>query len=45
MADLLLVPFVPRSFDIWTLEKVGALVGEMQPANPKAEGLCVLKPR
>ena len=34
IADLLLVPFVPRSFDIWTLEKVGALVGEMQPANP-----------
>lgn len=34
-ADLLLVPFVPRSFDLWTLEKVGGLVEEMQPANLK----------
>jgi len=34
VADLLLVPFVPRSFDVWTLEKIGALVAEMQPANP-----------
>ncbi len=32
---MLLVPFVPRSFDIWTLEKVSALVGEMRTANPK----------
>ena len=28
VADMLLVPFVPRSFDVWTLEKVGALVTE-----------------
>ena len=34
VADVLLVPFVPRSFDIWTLEKVGELVGEMRIANP-----------
>lgn len=34
IADVLLVPFVPRSFDIWTLEKVSALVGEMRTANP-----------
>jgi chromosome partitioning protein len=34
VADILLVPFVPRSFDIWTLEKVGALVEEMRAANP-----------
>jgi len=27
VAHILLVPFVPRSFDVWTLEKVGALVG------------------
>lgn len=33
VADVLLVPFVPRSFDIWTLEKVGALVAEMGTAN------------
>lgn len=35
VADVLLVPFVPRSFDVWTLEKVSALVGEMRTANPE----------
>ena len=34
VADILLVPFVPRSFDVWTLEKVGELVAEMRQANP-----------
>jgi len=34
VANFLLVPFVPRSFDVWTLEKVSNLVGEMQIANP-----------
>lgn len=33
VADVLLVPFVPRSFDVWTLEKVANLVMEMQAAN------------
>lgn len=42
VADLLLVPFVPRSFDIWTLEKVGSLVGEMQPANPRLKAYAFL---
>jgi chromosome partitioning protein len=42
IADLLLVPFVPRSFDIWTLEKVGALVGEIQPVNPKLKAYTFL---
>lgn len=35
VADVLLVPFVPRSFDIWTLEKVRNLVEEMRQANPE----------
>ena len=35
VADFLLVPFVPRSFDVWTLEKVSSLVSEMQAANPE----------
>ena len=35
VADVLLVPFVPRSFDLWTLEKVAALVEEMRTANPQ----------
>ena len=37
VADILLVPFVPRSFDVWTLEKVGELVGEMRLANPELQ--------
>jgi chromosome partitioning protein len=42
VSDVLLVPFVPRSFDIWTLEKVGALITEMQPANPKLKAYTFL---
>jgi chromosome partitioning protein len=33
VADMLLVPFVPRSFDVWTLEKVGNLVEEIRTIN------------
>ena len=33
IADVFLVPFVPRSFDVWTLEKVADLVSEMRAAN------------
>jgi chromosome partitioning protein len=33
VADVMLVPFVPRSFDVWTLDKVSALVEEMRAAN------------
>lgn len=35
VANVLLVPFVPRSFDVWTLEKVGALVAEIKTINPE----------
>ena len=35
VADILLVPFIPRSFDVWTLEKVGELVTEMHTINPE----------
>ena len=34
VADILLVPFVPRSFDVWTLEKVAGLVEEIRIVNP-----------
>lgn len=34
VADTLLVPFVPRSFDVWTLEKVALIVEEMKTINP-----------
>lgn len=42
LADLLLIPFVPRSFDVWTIERVAALVAEMQPANPKLKAFTFL---
>ena len=42
VADVLLVPFVPRSFDLWTLERVINLVTEMQPANPKLKAYTFL---
>ena len=35
ISQLLLVPFVPRSFDIWTLNKVAGLVEEMWTVNPE----------
>lgn len=33
IADVLLVPFVPRSFDVWTLEKVARVVDEVHALN------------
>jgi chromosome partitioning protein len=42
ISDLLLIPFAPRSFDIWTLGKVAALVDEMRTANPKLEAYVFL---
>jgi chromosome partitioning protein len=34
VADVLLVPFVPRSFDIWTLDAVINLIQEIRTVNP-----------
>jgi chromosome partitioning protein len=42
VADYLLVPFVPRSFDVWTIEKVSALVDEMMAANPELKALTFI---
>jgi chromosome partitioning protein len=42
VSNLLLVPFVPRSFDVWTIQKVASLVGEMLPANPKLSAYTFL---
>ena len=42
VADLLLIPFVPRSFDVWTLEKVSALVGEMKTINPQLKAYAFI---
>jgi chromosome partitioning protein len=42
VADKLIVPFVPRSFDVWTLEKVARLVDEMRAANPRLQAYVFL---
>lgn len=34
VADVALIPCLPRSFDIWTLEKTADLIRQMLPANP-----------
>src|SRR6185436_6437893 len=34
IADIFLVPFKPRSLDIWTLGDVKSVIAEMRPANP-----------
>jgi chromosome partitioning protein len=42
VSDVLLVPLAPRSFDIWTLNKVAALVDEMRTANPRLKAYVFL---
>ena len=42
VADVLLVPFLPRSFDVWTLEKAATLVDEMRLANPTLQAYAFL---
>lgn len=42
VADVLLVPFVPRSFDVWTLEKVALLVSEIRAVNPNLKAFAFL---
>jgi len=42
VADLVLVPFVPRSFDVWTLGKVAQLVDELRAANPELNAAVFL---
>lgn len=42
IADIYLVPFVPRSFDIWTIEKVSMLVEEMMVINPKLKSFSFI---
>ncbi len=42
VADILLAPFVPRSFDVWTIEKVGKLVEEMRSVNSRLKAYTFL---
>ena len=42
LADVYLVPFNPRSFDVWTLEKVAKLIEEIRTVNPNLKALAFL---
>jgi chromosome partitioning protein len=42
VSDVLLIPFAPRSFDIWTVDKVATLIEEMRAVNPKVKALAFL---
>src|SRR6266446_7732934 len=42
VSDVLVIPFAPRSFDIWTVNKVADLVEEMRTVNPKLKALAFL---
>lgn len=42
VADVYLVPFIPRSFDVWTLERVVELVEEVQAINPDLRAFVFL---
>ena len=41
-ADKLIVPFVPRSFDLWTLDNVSSIVQEIKQINPNLEAYAFL---
>jgi chromosome partitioning protein len=42
VADVAVVPFQPRSFDIWTLDKVAELIAEARGYNPTLRAVAVL---
>ena len=41
-ADKFIVPFVPRSFDLWTLDNVSSIVQEIKQINPSLEAYAFL---
>lgn len=42
ICDTYLVPFAPRSFDVWTLDKVCELIEEARTINPELRALAFL---
>lgn len=42
ICDTYLIPFAPRSFDIWTLDKVAQLVEEARAVNPELRALAFI---
>jgi chromosome partitioning protein len=41
-ADIFLIPFKPRSLDIWTAKKVNQMVTEIQSVNPKLKAYALI---
>ena len=42
VSDVLLAPFVPRSFDVWTVGNVAGLVAEIRAVNPQLAAFVFL---
>lgn len=42
IADIYLVPFKPRSYDIWTIGDVKTIINEMRVANPKLQAFAFI---
>lgn len=42
VADVYVVPFLPGSFDVWTLDSVSELVEEARAFNDKLKAVCVI---
>lgn len=42
IADVYAIPFLPASFDVWTLDKVAQLVHEARPFNERLVTACFL---
>ena len=42
VADIVVVPFQPRSFDVWTLDKVATLIAEAKALNSGLRAYAVL---
>lgn len=42
IANVYVVPFLPGSFDVWTLESVGKLVEEARAFNENLQAVCII---
>lgn len=42
VSEVFLVPLAPRSFDVWTVDKIAGLIEEARVTNPELRALAVL---
>lgn len=42
IADVFIVPFKPRSLDLWTLEEMKEIIARMKPAHPNLKCIAVI---